>query len=217
MPTDTPEFWNEMWSGTEDWDSGPDEILVDQAKSLTPGRALELGCGTGSNAVWLAMTGWQVTALDYSNVAVEKGRELADRQDVSVEFTVGDASSYQPQGHFNLIMCFYIQLSPRQRTRMLSNVLKALAPGGTLLFVGHDRSDPPHQWSRQDLSTLTTPEEVVAELPGLVIDEASVYERSSIGSHPSHMHDIHKGIETGEHSGSHGSNSTVVRASRLST
>ena len=72
MSTNTPEFWNEMWADKEDCGSGSNEILVDQVESLTPGRALEYGCGTGGNAMWLAKQGWQVTAVDYSGVAIEK-------------------------------------------------------------------------------------------------------------------------------------------------
>ena len=59
MSTDTPEFWNEIWADIEDCGSGSDEILVDQVKHLTPGRALDIGCGTGGNAIWLATQGWQ--------------------------------------------------------------------------------------------------------------------------------------------------------------
>ena len=73
MSTDTPEFWNEVWSDIEDCGSGSDEILADQVERLTPGRALDIGYGTGGNAVWLAKQGWQVTAVDHSVGAVEKG------------------------------------------------------------------------------------------------------------------------------------------------
>ena len=92
MSTDTPEFWDETWSGIEDCGSGSDEILVDQVKCLTPGRALDIGCGTGGNAVWLAKQGWRVTAMDYSVVAIEKGKRLAAEQGLNIEFVVADAS-----------------------------------------------------------------------------------------------------------------------------
>ena len=93
MSTDTPEFWNEMWAELEDCGSGSDAILFDQVQDLTPGRALDIGCGTGGNAVWLAKQGWQVTAVDYSEVAIDKGRRLAAEQGVSVGFVVAGAST----------------------------------------------------------------------------------------------------------------------------
>lgn len=96
MSTDTPEFWNDIWADIEDCGSGSDEILVAQVEGLTPGRALEVGCGTGGNALWLARRGWEVTALDYSAVAVEKGSRMAVEQAVDVDFVVADASAYQP-------------------------------------------------------------------------------------------------------------------------
>ncbi len=179
LSTDTPELWNEIWADIEDCGSGSNEILVDQVESLTPGRALEYGCGTGSNAVWLAKQGWQVTAVDYSGVAIEKGKRMAAEQALNVDFIVADASTYQPQGQYELITCFYIQLFPEQRAKMLANSSKALAPGGTFLFVSHDRSGPPSGWSVEDLLSLTTPEEIVAELSELQIEQAFVLNSST--------------------------------------
>ncbi len=198
MSTDSPEFWDRTWAEIGATGSGSDDILAEQVGRLKPGRALEIGCGMGGNAVWLAIKGWQVTAADYSTVALEKAGQLAAEQGVSVEFVVADASKYQPVGNFDLIISFYIQLFPVRRAGMLANISKALAQGGTLLFVSHDKSGSPSGWSEEDLLSLTTPEEIVMELPGLQIEQASV------------LH--HDG---GEHEAeSHGSSTTVVRATR---
>ena len=214
MSTDTPEFWNETWADIEDCGSGSDEILADQIECLTPGRALDVGCGTGGNAVWLAKHGWQVTAVDYSVVAIEKGKRLAAEQGVNVEFAVADASTREPQGHYDLITCFYIQMFPPQRANMLAKVSKALAPGGTFLFVSHDKSGPPSGWSVEDLRSLTTPEEIVAELSELQIEQAFVLNHDAEVSHASHMHDDGGELEPHEAHDSHGSSSTIVRAIR---
>ena len=179
MSTDTPEFWNDMWADIEDCGSGSNEILVDQVESLTPGRALEYGCGTGGNAIWLTRRGWQVTAVDYSQVAIEKGERMATKQRLKIEFVVADASTYRPQGQYDLITSFYIQLFPDQRVNMLANSSKALARGGTFLFVSHDKSGPPSGWSAEDLLSLTTPDEIVAELQELRIEEAFVLKSST--------------------------------------
>ena len=173
MSTDSPEFWNEIWAATEAIGSSSEEILAEQIGHLSPKRALEIGCGIGGNAVWLAKKGWQVTAFDYSPVAIEKGRHLAAEQGVSVNYVVADASKYEPIGNFDLIISFYIQLFPVQRASMLAMMSKALAPGGTLLFVSHDKSGAPSGWSEEDLLSLTSPEEIVKELPGLVIEQSA--------------------------------------------
>jgi len=165
-----------------------DDALVQCATGLKPGRALDLGCGSGGNAVWLAERGWRVTAVDFSNAAIEKAKLRAAGRSVAVEFIVSDVTAYQPDGLYDLITSFYIQLWPGQRARMLSTVAEALAPGGKLLFVSHDKSSPPSGWSREDLESLTTPDEVIAELPGLSIERAEVVEDT--GAHLADMPDI---------------------------
>ncbi|PKB78726.1 MAG: hypothetical protein BZY88_16980 [SAR202 cluster bacterium Io17-Chloro-G9] len=214
MSTDTPEFWNEICAGIEDCGSGSDEMLVDQAGGLTPGRALDNGCGTGGNAVWLAKQGWSVTAVDHSVAAIEKGQRLAAAQGVNVEFVVADASTYQPQGLYDLITSFYIQLFPPQRANMLANMSKALAPGGTVLFVSHDKSSPPPGWWEEDLPSLTTPEEIVAELSDLQIEQAFVLNHKAEHSHASSAH--HGGGEREPHEAHefYDSGSTIVKATR---
>ena len=212
MSTDTPEHWNDHWADMEDYGSGSDEILADQVMSLTPGRALEIGCGTGGNAVWLAKQGWKVTAVDYSVVAIERGMRLAAEAGVDIEFIVADASKFQPRGHYDLITCFYIQLFPLQRADLLSNMSGALAPGGTLLFVSHDKSNPPSGWSQEDLLSLTTPGEIVAELSGLQIEQASVLDHAESCHASSHGDD--EKHEPDERQDSWESSSTIVRATR---
>lgn len=217
MSTDTPKFWNDMWTDMEDCGSGSDQILAEQVERLTPKRALEVGCGTGGNAVWLAKKGWQVTAVDYSEVAIEKGNRLAAEQGVNVEFIVADASKYQSSSHYDLITCFYIQLFPAQREKMLANMSKMLEPGGTLLFVSHDKSGAPSGWLEEDLLSLTTPEEIAAELPELQIEQAVILTSEAEVSPASHMAN-HGGEH--EHHQTHkspGSNTTIVRAIRPDT
>ena len=161
-------------------------------------RSVEIGCGTGGNAVWLAKQGWKVTAVDYSVVAIERGMRMAAEAGVDIEFIEADASKFQPRGHYDLITCFYIQLFPQQRADMLANMSKALAQGGTLLFVSHDKSRPPPGWSREDMQSLTTAEEIASELSGLQIEQAFVLDHaeschaSSHGDDEKHEHNEHQ-------------------------
>lgn len=211
--------WNDIWGAGADAISEPDEMLATQVRGLSPGRALEMGCGVGGNAVWLTEHGWQVTAVDFAEAAIVKGRQLAEERGVTVDFVVADAAAYQPRGQYDLITVFYIQLPVEERARMLSTAANALAPGGTLLFVSHDRSSPPSGWDEEDLLTLTTPNEIVSELPGLKIEQAIVFDHGETGANPSHAHGSHADHDAHEHSTndahhSQSSKSTVVRAVR---
>lgn len=183
--SDTVEFWNEIWETMEHTFTDYDDVLVDKVKGMTPGRALDIGCGAGANAIWLAVQGWQVTAVDFSEVAIRKAKQRATERGVDVNFVVANAAEFSPQGEYDLITSFYIQLWPYQRAQMLSNMSKALAPGGKLLFVSHDKATPPSGWSEDDLKSLTTPEEIIAELPDLVIEQAKTIEESD--AHIAHM------------------------------
>ena len=136
-----------------------------------------------------------------------------------MEFVVAEATTFQPDGQYDLITSFYIQLPPDQRAKMLSIAAGALAPGGTLLFVSHDKSSPPSWWTVEDMLSLTTPDEVASELSGLKIEQALVMEHEC-GEHAAHAHDSENDHDThepftGEGHDSHGSGSTVVRAVRL--
>ena len=217
---DSAEFWNEVWDTADPSEASHDGLLESIASGLAPGRALDIGCGASGNAIWLAERGWQVAGLDFSEVAVEKGRKMAASRGLDVEFIVADASTYRPDTLCRLITSFYIQLPPAQRRQMLSNAANALAPGGRLVFVSHDKSSPPSGWDTDELDTLTTPDEVAAELPDLVIERAEVIEVT--GAHMTHMptpdkEHAHKGHEhhPPEHSeaaklDSHGGSTVVV-------
>ena len=174
MKTDTVEFWNDIGATMDHTFADHDALLAKLVGGLQPGRALDLGCGSGGNAVWLAEHGWQVTAVDFSVVAVEKGRMRASERGVEVEFVVSDVTAHRPNGRYDLNTSFYIQLWPEQRSQMLAEAAKVLNPGGRIIFVSHDASAPPDGWTREDLESLTTPPQVAAELPGLKIERAEV-------------------------------------------
>ncbi len=216
--SDTVEFWDEIWDTMDHTFADYDQALVDNVDGLAPGRALDVGCGAGGNALWLAERGWRVTGIDFSGVAIEKARKRALGRGLEVELQVRDATEYRPEGEYDLITSFYIQLWPDQRARMLANAARALAPGGRILFVSHDKSVRPSGWSEDDLRSLTTPEEIVAELGGLRIEKVEVMQEAGAdAAHTSapdegHSHECGESYEHGfpEDGERHSSGATTV-------
>jgi SAM-dependent methyltransferase len=152
----------------------PNRFLVAEASGLAPGRALDLACGAGRNAVWLAERGWAVTGVDFSEVAVENARELAAERGVEVEWLVADVDEWTPaEAAFDLIAILYLHIPADRRRLVLGRAATAVAPGGTLLVVGHDCENlTSGTGGPQDVRLLLDAEEVAGELDGLEIEKA---------------------------------------------
>ena len=169
------EDWNRKHASGEHHFAGrPNRFLVAEAEGLEPGRALDLACGEGRNAVWLAERGWQVTGVDFSDVALEGARRLAADRNVDVDWLEADLREYVPEeAAYDLVTVLYLQLPGDERCTVLERAARAVAPGGTLLVVGHDRENLEHGvGGPRDPRVLFTPEEIAAELPGLRIEKA---------------------------------------------
>jgi SAM-dependent methyltransferase len=158
------------------WSTEPNRFLAAALADVEPaasGRALDLACGEGRNAVWLAGRGFRVTAVDWSDVALAKGRRLAETQGVDVEWVCADVvAQYEPPpAAFELVVVVYLQIPPDERRRVFAGATAAVESGGQLLAIGHDRrttglsgpTDPDLQW---------TPAEIAAELSPLTVVEA---------------------------------------------
>ncbi len=169
------EDWNRRYAGAESlWSRKPNRFLVAEVEGLEPGRALDLACGEGQNAVWLAGLRWEVTAVDYADVAVAKGIERAARAGVAVDFQVRDLLDYVPEPRaFDLVLILYLHMTSEGRRLVLERAADAVAPGGTLVLVGHDLLNLTEGvGGPSDADLLFTPDDVVAELPGLEIAKA---------------------------------------------
>lgn len=167
--------WDRRYEGTELlWSAQPNRFLVAEAQALPPGRALDLACGEGRNAVWLAERGWKVTGVDFSEVAIGKAGQLAQARGVAGEFEVADLLAYEPAGQaFDLVIAFYLQVHASVRGAILRRAVAAVAPGGTFLLVAHDRSNLEEGYGGpHDPRVLYTSEDVVADLDGLEIERA---------------------------------------------
>jgi SAM-dependent methyltransferase len=159
----------------------PGRLLVEATEGLAPGRALDLACGEGRHAVWLAGLFWRVRAVDFSDVAIAKGRQLAERHSVEVEWTVADLAEYVPEPESaDLVIVFYLQLPAFERAPVLRRAAAAVAPNGTFLLVAHDSRNLEHgHGGPKSPDVLYTAEDVVADLQGsgLQIERAEAVKR----------------------------------------
>lgn len=173
--------WDERYATDElVWRAGPNRFLVDEVAGMGPGRALDLACGEGRNALWLAERGWRVVAVDFSAAGLAKGRRLAARRGLEVEWVEADVLEWEPEpGSFDLVVVAYLQLPAGDLRRALGSAAAALAPGGTLLIVGHDRANLAQGvGGPQDPSVLYDPDRVAADVAGLVIERAERVRRA---------------------------------------
>jgi SAM-dependent methyltransferase len=169
------EDWDRRYAEAEHlWSAKPNRFLVAEVEGLQPGRALDLACGEGQNAIWLAGLGWEVVGVDYSEVAIAKARARAARDGVDVQFVAADLLEYEAEpAAYALVLVLYLHLPAEERRRVLAQASQALAPGGTLVLVGHDLVNVTEGvGGPSDTSILYTPDEIVKELPGLIVERA---------------------------------------------
>ncbi len=124
------------------WSGRPNGRLFAEVADLTPGRALDVGCGEGADAIWLARSGWTVTAIDISEVAMSRAREAAELAGAVVEWVCGDALQIPfPAGSFDLVSMQYPALPKAAGEAAVRGLLGTVRPGGLLLAVYHDLDD----------------------------------------------------------------------------
>ena len=169
------EDWDRKYAGRELlWTEAPSRFLVSEVADLAPGTALDLACGEGRNAVWLAEHGWDVTGVDFSEVAIRKARRLAAQRGVAPDFVVSDLLSWKAErARYDLVVVFYLQLPEVERRTVLRNAAAALAPGGTLLVVAHHLANIAEGWGGPSSpEVLCTEAEIVADVPELTVVRA---------------------------------------------
>jgi SAM-dependent methyltransferase len=158
--------WDERYAAPElVWSMTPNQFVADELADLPPGRALDLAAGEGRNAIWLARRGWRVTAVDFSRVALAKGRELAG--DADVDWVCADATTWRPDPTYDLALIAYLQLAANERRAAVRHAFGSLVPGGTFLLVAHDSTNLLlGTGGPQDPSVLMTAEDVLGDLGG---------------------------------------------------
>jgi len=162
------DFWEERWSEvppSRATERPPNAHLRAEVADLPRGRALDAGCGHGSDALWLAARGWQVTGVDFSATALSHARAAAEAAGAEIEWIEGDLATWAPQpGHYDLVVCLYVHVagSVEETVRRMAS---GVAPGGTLLMVGHHPAGNQVQVAVHDAAALDSGrwEIVVAE------------------------------------------------------
>ena len=177
------DYWNQRYATRElIWTAEANRFVAEEVSTLNPGRALDLAAGEGRNAVWLAERGWQVRAVDLSDVAIGKARQLATSRNVvdRIDFQTTDLRGYEPEAaSFDLVMLIYLQLPQAELQPIIARAANAVAPGGTFLLVAHDASNIEHGYGGpQDPAALHSAAQVTPLLDGCFeIERAGVAER----------------------------------------
>jgi SAM-dependent methyltransferase len=177
--------WNQRYEGSElVWSAAPNIWVQQLTEDLPVGTALDIAAGEGRNTLWLAARGWFVTAADFSTVALQRARSLADDHlgegagrlvtlEADVERWVPRARSY------DLVLVAYLHLPRKQRSAIMRAAAEAVAPGGTLLVIGHDLENLANgHGGPQDPTVLYRPSDIVADIEPaqlvIVRDETAV-------------------------------------------
>ena len=165
---DTAEtYWDRFYAEPHPhWSGEANAVLVRETADMMPGTALDLGCGEGGDAIWLAQQGWMVTAVDIARPALQRARERAASAGVGDRITWlrRDLTEWQPAGGFDLVSVHYLHSSiDLPRDRILRAAAAGVAPGGVLLIVGHVGPQPAHV-DAEPGTRFPTPDEALADL-----------------------------------------------------
>jgi SAM-dependent methyltransferase len=144
--------WERRWSqalrehGDRVAQRPPNRHLTAEAGDLNPGRALDAGCGHGSDALWLAARGWRVTAVDFAATALAHARATAEAmgEDIAgrIDWVEADLAAWTPRpGGFDLVVCLYVHVAGSVE-EMVGRMARGVGPCGTLFLVGHRPVDP---------------------------------------------------------------------------
>lgn len=162
--------WDERYRASESvWGAEPNRWVAQELSDLRPGVAVDLACGVGRNALWLAGRGWRVYAVDFSPVAVAKGAELERRvlSHNAVSWVAADVTTYTTPEPVDLALICYLQVPATARRSAVRAAAASLAAGGTLFVVGHDsRNLTDGTGGPQDPAVLFTAADVAGDLDG---------------------------------------------------
>ncbi|MDE0139333.1 MAG: NAD(P)/FAD-dependent oxidoreductase [bacterium] len=191
--------WNARYSGDEVWSGAPNGTLVAEIARMTPGRVLDLGAGEGGDSLWLAERGWDVTATDVAQAGLDRLASKATTRGADIRCVTADANARHAFGDdtYDLVSLFYSAIPRTGDDRAIANIMNAVAPGGTLLMVGHAAPRPgaPTRddghiaaWDRASYVGVDHVETAIRSTPGWTVVTSEVRERPP-GSSTHHHHD----------------------------
>lgn len=178
-------FWDQRFSGDEFlFGSEPNQYVVETCSDLEPTTVLDLGCGEGRNAVWLAAQGHSVTAVDVSPVGLAKAVQLAAARDVAVDWVCADLADYEPTAaSYGLVVLSYIHVDPALRVALHAKAARSLVARGRLVVVGHHvRNLEEGIGGPQNPDLLLTEELMESDFEGLTITRNETVERPVPGA-----------------------------------
>ncbi len=168
------------------------------ASQLAPGRALDLGCGSGQNSIWLGARGWRVHCIDVAKGALQRAEAAAASAGVEATFERADVTSWRTKDRYDLVISTYALPSRGPgRVHALAVARDAVAPGGTLLIADFDESLAASGWMAPD--HLVNLDEIAEALPGFELEQAEV--RVTEHSHGSEANDLPVAIVVARHPG----------------
>lgn len=164
----SPAGWEARYQGSDQvWSGKANEFLVDLAEGVEPGTALDLACGEGADALWLAEQGWTVTGVDFAPTAIERAASEADRRGLAerTSFVVADLDTWEPDDVFDLVLsAFFHSRQPGHRIELLRRASRWVAPGGSLVVVGHLTPPPWSGLAKDPVHRFAGPDEELAQL-----------------------------------------------------
>jgi SAM-dependent methyltransferase len=166
--------WDQRYAvSTSLGSTGPDPVVSAELADLPTGEAIDLACGLGRNAIWLAARGWRVAGVDFSSVALSRAAELSQVAGVnsSTQWILADLLAFEPLAAFDVALISYLQLEPQLRRAVVRRAFGSLRPGGTFLLVAHDSTNLTEgTGGPQDPSVLYSAEDVLGDLAGERVD-----------------------------------------------
>ena len=179
--------WEERYSGDKVWSGRVNVQLAAEAPSLVPGRALDIGCGEGGDAIWLASQGWEVTAVDFADAALARTTKHAEEAGVAdrIETRRVDVRTFEPAGEtWDLVTSHFFHLPDGGMPDVVRRLASAVAPGGTLLVVGHHPEDLATGLRHGHNTFMFTPEELLPAVPdGFVVEVCEARPRTQAHPH----------------------------------
>lgn len=169
------------------WSAEPNQTLEEIVDGLQPASALDVACGEGRHACWLAQLGWKVTAFDFSSVAIAKAQQIAAQRKLDVTWQIRDVTDPMVDlGQFELVTVVYLHTDAHSRALWLVNVSRCVKPGGLLVYIGHDpRNIGRGTGGPQQPDVLPTVEQVTAGLDNFEILRTQTLQRS-VALEPGH-------------------------------